>query len=53
VRDGDDLQRLYGMRSFVLLERMAMKLQRLTEGEGLARMEAWNRVLIDAAAVSR
>lgn len=47
------LLRLYEARAFALVERLAMKLRRLTEEEGKAQQAAWRLCLVDVMGVSR
>lgn len=47
------LLRLFQTCAFALVERLALKLQRLTEGEGKTQQQAWRLCLIDVIGVSR
>lgn len=47
------LLRLFQARAFALVERLALKLQRLTEGEGKTQQQAWRLCLVDVMGVSR
>lgn len=47
------LLRLFQTRAFALVERLALKLQRLTEGEGKTQQQAWRLCLVDVMGVSR
>ena len=53
VRNTHTLLSLFSRRSFALLERLALKLQGLVEGEGKSQMTAWKMCLVDVIFVSR
>lgn len=54
VRDEPAVLSLFSRRAFATLERLALRLQSLTEGEAsLSQAGAWRRVLVDVMFVSR
>ncbi len=53
VRNVDTLLTLYSLRAFALLERLAMKLQRLVQEEGKSQMAGWKLCLVDVIFVSK